>query len=332
MDRNFIIFTAATDPQAFAAALVDPGFSDLETQPQWGDYGRRYYAAVHGSAAVDASFTVHWQGRPVIIVLAACVNGVLGFYDLPMLLFLRDDFHPEVARSAVKAAFGAIDTAAAAAGARKVWVREPGGAMLSVIGEACLARQARADIAMISMVDLAAGPQAWKKALRKSFQQFLNWGRRMLTITEISGASLAPSTFDTYREFHARIAGRVTRPRSSWDVMYDQLARGKGELLLAEMEGRLVAGALFIDGEGTTIYMNGVYDRDLDLPLAHPLIWHGIERAAGRCQRRFQLGDFHQYGHGDPKRFQIGYFKRGFATHIEIHHDWRWQPGELRRG
>jgi hypothetical protein len=180
---------------------------------------------------------------------------------------------------------------------------------------------------LTGMVDLTAGPAVWKHALRKSFHQFVNWGRKNLAIQYVNAATPNLEHFDAYREFHSHIAGRVTRPKESWDIQFAELARGRGELILAHLDGKLAAGSLFIDGTELTLYMNGVYDRGLDKPLAHYMVWHGIERALDRGLRLFQLGDIHLPDAVDDKRHSVGYFKRGFATHFEASIVWQWCPG-----
>ncbi len=198
--------------------------------------------------------------------------------------------------------------------------------MLSPLGEVALGYDAKASMTLTGMVDLTAGPIVWKRALRKSFHQFVNWGRKSLVIDYVNGTSPSIEKFEAYREFHAHIAGRVTRPKESWDIQFAEVARGRGELILGYLDGKLAAGSLFIDGTEVTLYMNGVYDRALDKPLAHYMIWHGIERAHGRGLKRFQLGDIHLPDVVDDKRHSVGYFKRGFATHFDANVVWLWPP------
>lgn len=324
MDRNFKIISSEIDGGAFDAILNDPAFAEIERQPQTGAYGRAYYSAVHGESHRAFSFSVIWQNSPIIVVLCATLDGVLGLHGLPMRIYSRPDIEADLYHSAIKFAFAHIDDLVQIHEVREVWIRERSAAMLSPIGEACLGRRAVPSVALIGMVDLDGGPPVWKRALRKSFQQFINWGRKNFDISYMNGGNFSTETFDIYRSFHAEIAGRVTRPLSSWDEMYRAVADGRGELILAHLNGKLAAGSLFIDGTHITLYMNGVYDRDLDKPLAHFMIWTGIERAQGRGMKALQLGDIHIRGAVDDKRFQVGYFKRGFATHMESYLDWRW--------
>lgn len=325
MDRNFKIVESEIDRDAFDAILKDPAFAEIEQQPQTGVYGRAYYPAVHGESHHVFSFAVFWQNNPLFVVLCAALDDVLGLHGLPMRIFARPDIEADLYSSAIKFAFTHIDRLVQSRGIREVWIRERSAAMLSPIGEACLGRQAVPVVALIGLVDLEGGPVVWKRALRKSFQQFINWGRKSFEISYLNAGNFSPETFDVYRLFHAEVAGRVTRPRASWDEMYRAVSDGRGELILAHLNGKLAAGSLFIDGTQVTLYMNGVYDRDLDKPLAHFMIWTGIERAQGRGMKALQLGDIHIRGAVDDKRFQVGYFKRGFATHMEAYLDWRWQ-------
>ena len=156
----------------------------------------------------------------------------------------------------------------------------------------------------------------------------INWGRRNLSIHCVNKETPNRALFDRYREFHAEVAGRITRPEQSWNVMYEWIALGGGELILAFLEDRLVAGSMFIDGKETLIYASGVYDRaEFDKPLAHYPVWLGIERAHARGIKILELGDIPIRGDKSEKEYQIGYFKRGFATHIDTQRVWRWPVG-----
>ncbi len=326
MDSRVSILSVDDAPEAVAAVFANAAFAGIEMHPQIGAYGRSYYPSVHGSALLDQSFAVSWQGEAVLACPCTLLEGVLGLNGLPLRLFVRGDAPGDVLKKAVKAAFGHLDAVAACHKASTVWLREEATPVLTDVALAALGRDAQARVALVGGVDLTGGLVLWKSALRKSFQQFVNWGQRALVIEHVDAGSLAPWHFERYRALHAQVAGRVTRSKGSWDVMEQWVREGRGELILAELDGKLAAGSLFIDGTSTSIYMTGVYDRELDKPLAHYLLWHGIERAAARGMKRLELGDIHLKADVDDKLFAIGYFKRGFATHIEQWTDWRWSP------
>lgn len=301
-------------------------FPEVEAHPQTGIYGRAYYQAVHGDAHRVLSFAVSSLGMPMALVLCAELDGVIGLHGLPMRIFLKEGIDQNAARYATRRAFEHLDELADEYAANELWLREPAAPGLSPVSEACIWRKATPTITLNGMVDLEAGPALWKKALRKSSQQFINWGRKSFDISFLNADNFSSETFETFRTFHAEVAGRVTRPKSSWDEMANAIKTNRGELILAKLDGKLAAGSLFIDGARTTMYMNGVYDRTLNKPLAHFMIWTALERAKARGMKNFQLGDIHLEGTVDDKKYQIGYFKRGFATHIESNIDWKWKP------
>ena len=319
------IVTALDDMSAFDRILADPAFGEVETHPQTGTYGRAYYPAVHGDDFHNLSFAVCFEGVPQVVVLCSLIGKTLGLHGLPARLFARPGSPPDLHRSAIRSAFAHIDKVASANDVHHVELREPATADLSPIGEASIAREAQAAPSLVGRVDLTAEPVQWRKALRKSFRSLVNWGRDNLAITYFNRFDCDAEKFDQYRLFHAEIAGRVTRPKKSWDVMQDWVAAGHGELICGSLNGKLVAASLFIDGTETSIYMSGVYDRSLEKPLAHYMVWHGIERAQARGMKHLHLGDIHLKGTVDDKRYAIGYFSRGFATNIDTYLTWRWR-------
>ena len=158
----------------------------------------------------------------------------------------------------------------------------------------------------IAYVDLTTD---YRKSLRKSYKSLINWGKRNLVV--------GTGHIDLMRAFHARVAGRETRPLASWLVQEDWIADGGGEILVGFLGHELVSAAMFIDGNDASIYWSGVYDREkFDKPLAHYLIWLGLERAKERGMQKMILGEIPERGSVHEKEFTIGFFKAGFATHI----------------
>lgn len=326
MDRNYTIVPLSSTPGILDELTSRPPYSMIEEHPQIGRYGRAYYPVYWGENYRDFSYAVMWRGQPALIVLCG-LNGVtLGLHGLPSHIFYPPDMDRHVLTLAVKTAFTRLDEIAVAEGVQEIAIREIASSVLSPVGECALGREAKAQTTLTGMVDLEAGPAVWKHALRKSFHQFVNWGRKNYAIEYVNKDNQDRALFDAYRAFHAQVAGRVTRPKESWDVQFDEICHGRGELILGKLDGALAAGSLFIDGTAVTIYMNGVYARDMGKPLAHYMIWHGIERAHQRGLRSFQLGDIHLPDAVDDKRHSIGYFKRGFATHFDANFVWTWSP------
>ena len=328
MSKPPTIVSIERDPARFAAIRDSAPFAEIEAHPQTGAYARLYYPAVHGEACRDVSFAVLIGDAPQAVVLCTLLAGKLCLYGLPLRFFLAAEAGGDMRQQVVKAAFSEIDRLAAAGGAGEIIVRDEAGSILTAVGEACLARDARAEVKVVAEVDLTLGEEAWRQALRRRYRSLVNWGKRSLALEIIDAAHPDKATFERFREFHRQVAGRVTRPLASWEAMWSWVAAGHGELILGSLDQRLVSAILFVDGRRTTIYMTGVFERELfDKPLAHSIMWLGMERALARGKARFELGDVEFRGLVDDKNFQIGYFKRGFATDLATHLVWRWSPG-----
>jgi hypothetical protein len=310
-----------SDRRILDRIVTDPAFAEVEAYPHTGSFGRTYHAAVHGKR--DCSFAVIADGTPALICLCAPLDRKLSFYGMPLRFVGRRDLNCEVRRVVLQSAFLHLDKVTKAQGLYEVLVMDERSD--STIGDACYIRGGTKNPHPVAYVDLTAGPAAWRSALRKSSRSLINWGRRNLSICYLNNETPDRALFDQYRAFHAEVAGRVTRGIDSWNVMYEWIVRGGGELILAFLEGKLVAGSMFIDGTAISIYASAVYDRaQFDKPLAHYPVWLGIERAQARGMKRLELGPVPPKGTVPEKEYHIGYFKRGFATHIETQSIWRW--------
>lgn len=293
-----------------AATLKDPAFAAVDAHPFTGEFGRRYYPAVFGDRRHDESFAVIEHGTPLLVVPCSLGEEALDWYGMPIRMFPRAGvaIDPAVA----EAALAHLDTVA----------REPAGGKIALIesprlplAEACGKRGYRAAEHDFASADLTGGEAGLRKGLRKSFKSLLNWGKGNLALEIYGKANPDRGLFKRYQDFHTKVAGRVTRAPDSWEVMADWIARGHGELVLGSLDGELVTGTMVVDGTETAYYASGVYDRDrFDKPLAHWPLWLAMLHAGERGRRSFDLGDIPRRGAASDKEFNIGYFKRGFAT------------------
>jgi hypothetical protein len=318
------VLSAEADPVAFEHVITDLGFSEIETHPQYGAFGRRYHPAIHGNR--DASFVVYAHNAPALVCLCAPLNGVLGFYDLPLKVVLYKALSDGAKPTSLDLAFQNLELIIARQGLKEVCILDQSGSVTSPIGERCRARSGTSSRRSIACVDLLAGPTAWRAALRKSSRSLINWGKRNLSISYVNRQSPNRALFDEYQAFHAEIAGRTTRSEASWNAMFEWIVQGGGELVMARLAERLVAGSMFVDGTEICIYASGVYDRtQFDKPLAHYPVWLGIERAQMRGMKLLELGAIPERDAVSDKEYQIGYFKRGFATELNTDLVWNWR-------
>ena len=171
--------------------------------------------------------------------------------------------------------------------------------------------------------DLALPEEQLWRSLRKSYRSLVNAGRRELTIEIVDGTAPDRERFEVYRELHREVAGRVTRPTESWDVMYGMVVDGRAQLVLAHLEGRPVAATYLMTFGPFALYASGAYARDLGkFPVSHWPLYASMLEARRRGVTRLLLGAV--FPQADPgssaKERSIATFKLGFATSVSA---WR---------
>ena len=154
----------------------------------------------------------------------------------------------------------------------------------------------------------------FRSSIRKSYKSLINWGKKELRIIYVNKSNVNFEYLKNYQLFHKKISGRQTRSDESWDIQYQLIKEGYGELILAEYKDNLVAGALFGDYGDMSIYFTGVYERELfDFGLSHFLVFDGICRSFERKNTsKFSLGYFNT-DIKDNKFHNIQFFKKGFC-------------------
>jgi hypothetical protein len=323
----FTIVSQSDHPDALGQWVALPAFEARERHPIYGRLGHAYFAATF-RGDVDVSFAVlDRHGAPLALVWCNIHEGVLSYFGMPIRIFVHCDLCDTV--EVTEAALQEISRVAQARCVSSIVVREDiGGAVLSPLGKGCVNRGARVEVVQHGICDLSLNEAALRRKLRKSFQSLLNTGRRTMRLAYFNAANPDMALFDSYRAFHTHVAGRTTRSDESWRAMARLMTNGRGELALGYLNGEeLVSGTMTFDGTETAYYASGVYDRTrFDKPLAHFPLFDAIVRSGSRGLRNFDLGLLPARGTVSDKEYNIGYFKRGFATSVEMHFVWRWAP------
>jgi hypothetical protein len=325
----FSVISRSDRPDAFGEWAALPAFAGRERHPIYGRMGYAYYAATY-SDDVDTSFAVlRGNDAPVALVWCNVHGGTLSYFGMPIRLFIGDNV-PDAAEL-TEAALQELGRVAQVHDVSSVAVCEDiRCAVLSPLGKGCVNRGARAEVVQHGICDLSLDEAAFRRHIRKSFQSLLNTGRRMMRLAYFNAANPDLSLFEAYRAFHSQVAGRVTRSDESWRAMFELIVSGRGELALGYLGGdELVSGTMTFDGTEIAYYASGVYDRTrFDKPLAHFPLYDAIMRSGNRGLRYFDLGSLPARDAVSDKEYNIGYFKRGFATAVEMHFVWRWTPNQ----
>jgi hypothetical protein len=301
-------------------------FAAIEWHPTYSHRGQEYYAAVLGERRSDATFAVMEGEQPLFLIPCSVGQGRLDYWELPIRIFGRDNLDPSLLETATGLAFQHFDYLMDRHQCDKLLIHdEKSVGSLSAVGRRCLDRFHSGALRLNGICDVSQGEPAMRQGLRKSFRSFLNWGRRNLELRCVNRANADRALFQQYRDFHLAVAGRATRPEESWERMFEWVVCGKGELTLGFLAtGDLVAGNLMLDGSRFSNYASGVYDRrHFDKPLAHWPLWYSMLSARQRGLEAVDLGDLPLSRALAPKEYNIGYFKRGFATNVTTWIEWR---------
>lgn len=175
------------------------------------------------------------------------------------------------------------------------------------------------DVTHFLYVDLNRDLDLIKGGFRKSFRPLVTKGLRSWNIDVLTES--CPVLFEEFRLLHIAVAGRETRPKSTWDELHTSIILGKGFFITLRDElGVLVGGGYFRINKGQGLYGVGVYKRELfDQPLGHAVQYKAIEHMKSLGLTTYCIGHRpypNERNTPTDKEVQIGYFKEGFATHM----------------
>ena len=189
----------------------------------------------------------------------------------------------------------------------------------------CINHGARPHLRIHAVIDLDHDEKNIRRHLRKSYRSLVNWGRDNIRTLYINIENPDRQLFDQYSNFHAKVGGKVHYGHAYWDVYWNEITAGRGELSLGYLnDGHLAVGTLVIYAGEIAYYASGVYDRNrLDKPLGHFPVFDSIIRANKRGLAMYDLGEIFPSGTVPEKEVQIGFFKRGFASSYILRKTWK---------
>lgn len=283
-----------------------------------------YIAHYNGESFCDVSFIVARGDETKAVVPCAILNGTLTYATSGIRAYYAQD-----EKKLLRAIYDNLLKLAADHAASSIIIDDPCIAPeISFWGYESYKYNAVPAAILNAEIDLTIPADDIHRGVRDSYRSLITQARRTLSMTQVTAANVTPAMFDEFREFHAHVAGRVTRSRESWVTQYEMVKSGCAELLMAHMEPHgLVSASLFTDYADVTTYAVAVYNRDLfDLPLAHALVYDGIFRAKDRGQKRFFLGPLPPEGHASEKEISIARFKKGFCDRPRLSLQWTITP------
>lgn len=166
-------------------------------------------------------------------------------------------------------------------------------------------------------VNLTPKLEIIRAALRKSYKSCINDAAKSWTST--IHINSGETEFREFQNLHREVAGRETRPKSTWDAQKDALLSGEAFLItLRDQTQRLVGAGYFMLSRTNARYATAVYDRSLfDKPLAHLVVWEAIKFSQSKGCLRLYLGEQGTRfltPEFSEKEFSVREFREGFST------------------
>lgn len=160
--------------------------------------------------------------------------------------------------------------------------------------------------------------ELWK-AIRKGHKYDINRGVKNFEICAYSRGNADKAVFEKYRLLHHKAAGRQTRPRETFDMMFQWLEEGQGLLCGIKKDDRFVGFSYLCLYKEAAFYASASDDPDFEtrIPISHVILWKALEWLKKNGYKRYEIGA-QQFGpqiYDFPtgKDLDISFFKRGFG-------------------
>lgn len=325
---NMVEISTVTDLDHVATlcdAMDADMFPNWNSHPQYGNFSRALYGAINAESGAyqPADFVICDGDAAVLFATASSDGKTVSALGLPLVLAPHRELGKKRLKKVFAAAFGKLNDLGRETGAKSALIC--GGADgLTIADHACIDQLATPHCQINAVATVSDGPQAIHKNLRSSYRSLINWGREQLTMTHINATNPDRQAFDSYPAFHAEIAGGSKRPEAYWEVFWNEITSGQGELSLGYLaDGSLASGTIVIDTGDTAYYTSGVYDRSkFEKPLGHFPLFDAMVRAGERGIQDFDIGEVFPTGSASEKEVQIGFFKKGFTTEFKLRTIW----------
>lgn len=166
-------------------------------------------------------------------------------------------------------------------------------------------------------VDLSLSIEKIRSSIRKSYRPLVSSGLKKWTVSVMD--QYCENTWNDFRSLHRRVAGRVTRPKESWDIQHNAIKTGDAFLIsVSDQEGKMVGGGFFDMSSNEGYYSVATYDKSLaDQPLGHMVQYYAILTLKEKGRSLYYIGSrfyVEDLPSVSQKQVDISSFKAGFSS------------------
>lgn len=168
------------------------------------------------------------------------------------------------------------------------------------------------------IINLVKPIKELKSEVRHGHDADINRADKILTAHIFDKKNISEEIFNCYVELHHLAAGRTTRPKLTFDIMFNLIKSGNAFLAGVKKDDLFIGFSYFFVYKGNVYYGSSCnHPGHRDLPIAHYLQWRAIEYMNKEGYSIYEIGwqSFSQTLSDFPseKEINIAKFKRGFG-------------------
>jgi len=168
------------------------------------------------------------------------------------------------------------------------------------------------------VIDLRKSIEDLRREVRHGHDSDIDRANKILTGIIFDKKNITEEIFWQYVTLHHKAAGRETRPKKTFGLMFKMIKENNAFLVGAKKRDNFIGFAHFLLYKDNVYYSSGCNDPEYgNFPVAHFIQWKAIEWMNGKGYKFYEIGwrntsptlwDF-----PDQKQIAIGRFKRGFG-------------------
>jgi hypothetical protein len=199
---------------------------------------------------------------------------------------------------------------------------------LSLLARLALDMGGLAHTTYLQLIDLARPIEGIHSELSKSCRNNVSWGRKNIETSYVDASSVTLENIEELRQLHILEAGRETRSKKSWDLMYDMIVKNVAFIMEGRLDGLLVTSSLFYYNQKVCLYAVSASTRALfDKPIGHIVLWEAINKSKELGCKYFDFGGLTYSSFNETvtkKQIDINRYKKNFGgeTKIQLSIDW----------
>ncbi len=180
----------------------------------------------------------------------------------------------------------------------------------------------------LQLINVTQTADAIHSGLSKSCRNSVSWGRKNIETSYVDALAVTLENVEELRRLHILEAGRETRSKKSWDLMYDMIVKNIAFIIEGRLDGILVTSSLFYYNQKVCLYAVSASTKALfDKPIGHIVLWEAINKSKELGCKYFDLGGLTYNSYNETvtkKQIDINRYKKNFGgeTKIQLTIDW----------